>query len=521
MSFAKARKYLEVVTNVAVLIAAAVIIGVFVKSYIGGKPAKPAPPLPKGEILADIKDVNFADAPKTLVFALSSGCRYCIQSVPFYQTLASMQANLAGRVRMVAVFPEDEAAAKSFLGKSLLQLDLRSDVDFSSLKIPATPALILVDNTKTIVNSWIGALSKEREREVLDALKKDLERARADAAADVKQTFSLFDDRSAALTVDLENAKESDLSRAVNHFAVDGQGNIFLNNGDKLLKFDGAGTRLAEGPLPADFKGNFCADADGNTYYPSNASVIVYDPSLKLRKTIPLTSVLKPESMVLKAEIDRRYKALYLQVYDPDPLAQSLYKLDLGTNQVTPVFKLEKPVPFSPTLSPGAFDFALGQEHLYVSDIREYKIFVYSLKTGKYVTTFSQPSSANPILEDDGNLKIRKVRVGGITSGENALVKYPPILHLNVTNNGQLVVWTSQRNHEGKQVADVFDDQFRLIGRDLKYAHPSISNYLFLNGNVYVPNFGFDKNVEASDLSPLEVPSLPQSLKVFHEAVPS
>jgi hypothetical protein len=194
--------------------------------------------------------------------------------------------------------------------------------------------------------------------------------------------------------------------------------------------------------------------------------------------------------------------------------------LDLATNQVTPIFKLEKPVPFSPTLSPGAFDFALGQDQLYVSDIYEYKIFVYSLKTGKYTNTFSRPFSAIPILEEDGNLKIRKVRIGGLTRGENALVKYPPILHLSVTNGGKLVVWTSQRNHEGKQVADVFDDQFRLIGRDLKYAHPSIGNYLFLNGNVYVPNFGFDKSVEASDLSPLEVPSRPQSLKVFHEALP-
>jgi hypothetical protein len=76
----------------------------------------------------------------------------------------------------------------------------------------------------------------------------------------------------------------------------------------------------------------------------------------------------------------------------------------------------------------------------------------------------------------------------GFTASGVIAQYYPPVLHINLAENGMLVIWTSQRNVENKQVVDIYDQDFKLVGTDLKYAHPTISNYMFMNGNVYAPD---------------------------------
>jgi hypothetical protein len=181
---------------------------------------------------------------------------------------------------------------------------------------------------------------------------------------------------------------------------------------------------------------------------------------------------------------------------------------------------LEKPVSFSPAFTAGAFDFTVGQRHVYVSDIYEYKIFVYSL-AGKHERTFSRPFSPVPVAARDGNLTLRKMKIGGLAAQQGYLKSYPPILHLNMAENGMLVVWTIRRNVSNKQVIDVYDEDFTLVGTDLKYAHPTVSNYIFMNGNIYAPSFKFGADPVTTPVSPLEVPSLPIGVKVFRDTLMS
>lgn len=79
---------LEVVTNVAILLAATAFLtalswGFFVRqrspSATGG--------FRKGEAAA-LPNVDYAGAPKTLVVVLNTRCRFCAESVPFYNSLA-------------------------------------------------------------------------------------------------------------------------------------------------------------------------------------------------------------------------------------------------------------------------------------------------------------------------------------------------------------------------------------------------------------------------------------------------
>jgi hypothetical protein len=317
-----------------------------------------------------------------------------------------------------------------------------------------------------------------------------------------------------------EGARENDLRSVLSFFGVDKQGNVFVVGGDRLLKYGAKGELLAQAKLPDHFHGPFVVDAKGNSYLPNKTDVVVYDSVLNQKKSLALPSVLSADASVLKMHVDSSRNTLYLQVYQSQPLSQVLYRVDLATQKITTVFRLEKPVRFSPTFSVGAFDFAVGPRHVYVSDIYEYKVFVYSL-AGKHERTFSRPFSPVPVAAKDGDLTQRKMKIGGLADQDGYLRSYPPILHLNIAENGMLIVWTIQRNANNKQVIDIYDENFTLVGTDLKYSHPTVSNYIFMNGNIYAPGFKFGPDAVTTPVSPLEVPSLPVTVKIFRDTLTS
>jgi hypothetical protein len=43
-------------------------------------------------------------------------------------------------------------------------------VDFSKIKVPGTPTLLLVDNQGKVLDVWVGKLDESRQREVLARL---------------------------------------------------------------------------------------------------------------------------------------------------------------------------------------------------------------------------------------------------------------------------------------------------------------------------------------------------------------
>ena len=514
MKAIKFKQVLEVVTNFVVLVAAIVLVAFLTRAYFTTPSKRAAAKLPASASIGEIKDLDYGDAHRILILVLSTQCKYCVQSAPFYRTLASMRGNLVQHTRILGVFPEDEASVKSFLAKSQVEIEFRSDVDLSNLNVLSTPTLILLDKSKNILDSWVGTLSTEQQAEVV----KTISEANSESLvkkSDIEANLSVFDESSPSVAI-MADSLGDDLQRVVNFFGVDRQGHVFLINGSRLMKYGSKGEFIVEARLPDQFHGAFCVDEAGNSYLPSKSNLVIYDSALKHRENIPLPRVLSPGSVVLKMAVDTASNALYMQIYESEPLNQILYKLDLTSRRVAAVFKLEKPVRFSPNLSVGAFDFALGSRHIYISDIYDYKVFSYSLSTGKYQRTFSRPFSPILISEQDGDLKLRKMRIGNLAGQAGYLKNYPPILHLNIAENGMIVVWTSRRNSQHKQVVDIYDENFKPVGTDLKYAHPTISNYVFMNGNVYAPDFGFGKNL-AGKLSPLEVPALPLAVKVFRD----
>src|SRR5688500_13287777 len=98
-----AKSYLEIITNVAGVLVAAVIVFSFASSFfVQRRTAQPQVGLRKGIVLGQIANVDYNAAPQTLLLLMNTECRYCEQSLPFYKKLAATNGVVNNNTKMVA-----------------------------------------------------------------------------------------------------------------------------------------------------------------------------------------------------------------------------------------------------------------------------------------------------------------------------------------------------------------------------------------------------------------------------------
>lgn len=513
----KLKNALDVTTNVVVVLFAVVAIGVLVKNYLVPNRVNTSGAVMKGSAFPEIAGIDYKQAPRTLILALNVDCRYCSRSVPFYNSLAEARNEKPGQFNIVAAFVNpDTSLVQSYAEEKRLSVQTIAGVDLEKLGIHMTPTIVLVDNTGRVLDSWRGALQPDAEREVFAALDLRYRPAAGSsfATAEVKKTVEIFDERRAELSIRPQAQPQNDPAHFVEVFDVNSRGEVYLVHDNFMYIYDANGNAKYPRPLPAGFRGPLCVDDAGNIYAAGARGVTVFSPELFKVRDISLDNGVGEGASTLKLALDRKRGALYVQTYVPEPLSQVLYRVDLDSLKVVEIYRLEKPVRFSPTYSPGAFDFAVGEKFLYISEIYNYKVYVYLLKDGTLTKTIDRPYEPRPIEQEDGRLHIRKIAISGLGQGMG-LHTYPPIFHLNYTGKGNLLVWTSQRDASGRQVVDVYDDRLQKIGTDLKFMNPGRSNVIFLNHKVYVPDYGFGAAAATYNGSPLEIPAAPLALKVF------
>lgn len=508
---------LDVTTNVVVVVFAVVAIGVLVKNYFAPQGVKPSVAIAKGSALPEIAGVDYKLAPRTLILALNVDCRYCSKSVPFYRSLAEARQENADKFNIVAAFiNKDSGLVKSYVEEKQLSVQSIAGVELEKLGVHMTPTIILVDSAGRVLDSWRGELQPDDEREVFGSLGLTYKppAGSTSTTANFKKTIDIFDEQKAALSIRPQAEPQNDPSHFIEVFDVNDHGDVYFIYDRFMYKHDAEGTLKYARPLPSDFKSPFCIDANGNIYSGGGRTLSVFSPELIKVRDISFGERLPQEAFTLRLALDRTRESLYMQTYVPEPLSQILYRVDLKSQQVAEVYRLPKPVRFNPTYTPGAFDFALSEKFLYISDIYDYKVYVYSLEDGSLAKTINRPYDSRAIEQQDGQFHIRKMTIGGLGQGLG-LRNYPPILHLNYTDKGNLLVWTSHRDASGRQVVDVYDQQLKKVGTDLKFINPGRSNLIFLNQKIYVPDYGFGKPTSAYTGSPMEIPAAPLALKVF------
>lgn len=178
-SHSSLQKILEMGANGAIILTAILLSVVLVKTYLGQAPQKkdqPSPPpvtqklLQKGDVL-NIPKVNWRNG-KTLLLALSSSCRFCTDSAPFYRRLMKDR----GETRLVALFPRGSGEGESYLSNLGVKVDQVEQASLEELGISGTPTLILVDTGGKVIRKWEGALPPTSESEVIGQLNEEMAR---------------------------------------------------------------------------------------------------------------------------------------------------------------------------------------------------------------------------------------------------------------------------------------------------------------------------------------------------------
>lgn len=163
-------KRVEFLANLAIVAVALVLGAVLVKRYLW-----PATPHPVAVGRAQIKPgtklslpgVDWNKRDRTLLLVLSTTCRFCTESAPFYQRLAQEKAKNTS-VNLVAVLPQTVGESQKYLNDLGVSVDDIRQAPLDAVKAVATPTLIMVDRTGLVSESWVGKLPAEKEVEVLN-----------------------------------------------------------------------------------------------------------------------------------------------------------------------------------------------------------------------------------------------------------------------------------------------------------------------------------------------------------------
>jgi len=162
---------LEVLTNLAIIVAAVLLSVVLIKNYLLPYYSKDGPrdfSVPAGAKVS-LPGVDWSNNNQTLLLVLQKGCHFCTESAPFYQRLVR---EMAGRenIHLIAVLPQASDESKKYLDDLGVTIAEVKQAQLDSIGVHGTPTLILVNNQGVVITSWVGKLSADGEAEVLRRL---------------------------------------------------------------------------------------------------------------------------------------------------------------------------------------------------------------------------------------------------------------------------------------------------------------------------------------------------------------
>lgn len=162
------QKRIELLSNLGIIVVAILLSIVLVNRYllpatlkseaVEGAQLKPGTKL-------SIPGVDWGRSKKTLLLVLSTNCRFCTEGAPFYQRLAQQKAKRED-ISLIAVMPQNINEAQKYLSDHGVAVDQIRQAAPGAVYVRATPTLIMVDTTGSIVESWVGKLPPEEEVKV-------------------------------------------------------------------------------------------------------------------------------------------------------------------------------------------------------------------------------------------------------------------------------------------------------------------------------------------------------------------
>lgn len=164
-------KKIEIAANVAIVIVACLLAIVLIKSYLltNSEPRSESG-FNEGQRVKQLAvsslNIDWRRNGQTLLLAVSSNCRFCTESAPFYRKLAERKHN----ARLVVISPQPVAEGREYLEQLGVYVDEIKQLPLDKLGVTGTPTLIVVDSAGAITRFWAGKLSPEQEAVVLGVL---------------------------------------------------------------------------------------------------------------------------------------------------------------------------------------------------------------------------------------------------------------------------------------------------------------------------------------------------------------
>lgn len=164
------KKKLELITNISVIVLAALFLLVFISIELRRSlRARVELGLISGRIIDQPELTADALTEQILLIAMTLDCEPCVESAPFYREIAR-RSRVSGRIDVIALFPTGTGQLTEFLNSHQLPLETVKTANFDEIRLSTTPTLILLDRSGKIVDFWIGKLSEEDEQHVLNRL---------------------------------------------------------------------------------------------------------------------------------------------------------------------------------------------------------------------------------------------------------------------------------------------------------------------------------------------------------------
>lgn len=176
-------RLLHLASTVAFLILCAVGAALGIKLLLSSPPPPPPaavvagarPPIPlyqPGEAI-QVGGIDFGSVDRTVLLVVQKGCSFCEQSMPFYQRLGA-DKTLAGRTRLVAIAPDDEATSRQELERYGVRVDQIVQSSLRQLKVRGTPTAIIVSRRGVIERILPGRLDDAQQEDLVSFLKAGL-----------------------------------------------------------------------------------------------------------------------------------------------------------------------------------------------------------------------------------------------------------------------------------------------------------------------------------------------------------
>jgi thioredoxin-related protein len=172
----KLSKTLENLTSVAI-IAVSVLLGiVLIKKFLLPRPIENPPAIqaqrdlqiPPGTTIS-LPNTDWSRNSRTLILAVSTTCHYCTESAEFYKAIVAQKVK-KNSINIIAVLPQTQEQGKVYLEKLGVSVDEIKQAPLASIGVAATPTLLIIDQRGTVVESWVGKLPSDKEKEVLSRL---------------------------------------------------------------------------------------------------------------------------------------------------------------------------------------------------------------------------------------------------------------------------------------------------------------------------------------------------------------